>query len=150
MQHQRLPPEAVEALDAEAWFRERLRESATAAALERSKSATRPSKEALFDEAIEWFLAEPGTRSETEWPDPGRHWPKVTFWVSDDLIERCERLAREQRIARSQVIALALARFCQARVPRELVDFRHEAFQNARDLYRKLHRPKRPGNASRR
>jgi hypothetical protein len=150
MQHQKLPPEAIEALDTEAWFRERLRESAETASPETSKSAAKASKEALFDEAIRWFLAESGTRLELDSPEPGRQWPKVTFWVSDDLIERCERLAREHRIARSQVIALAVARFCEARVPRELVDFRKAAFQNARDLYRKLHRPKRPGSASRR
>ena len=144
MQHQKLPPEAIEALDTEAWFRERLREPTA------SKPAGKASKEALFDEAIEWFLAEAKARGPGEWPTPGRQWPKVTFWVSDELIERCERMAREHRMARSQVIALAVMWFSEARVPRELVDFRQEAFQNARDLYRKLHRPKRPGSVSRR
>src|SRR5208282_6000968 len=61
MQHQKLPPEVLEALDTEAWFRERLAEVAGIGPAAGAQSATRPSKEALFDEAIAWYLAQAAT-----------------------------------------------------------------------------------------
>jgi len=141
MQHQKLPPEVLEALDTEAWFRERLSETGRPRPTSRPTPAPKPSKEALYDEAIAWFLKEPVTESATEWPHPGRQWPKVTFWVSDSLLEQCERRAHVHRVARSQVLALALMRYCERRVPEKLVAFRREAFEGARDLYRRLKAP---------
>jgi len=141
MQHQKLPPEVLEALDTEAWFRERLSETGRRGLASRATPAPKPSKEALYDEAIAWFLKEPVTESATDWPHPGRQWPKVTFWVSDSLLEQCERRAHVHRVARSKVLALALMRYCEQRVPKELVAFRREAFEGARDLYRRLKAP---------
>jgi len=141
MQHQKLPPEVLEALDTEAWFRERVAEVPGIGPAAGAQSPTRPSKEALFDEAIAWYLAQAATGPAVDWPHPARHWPKVTFWVSDTLVARCARLAREHRIARSQVMTRALMLYCDRQVPRVLMDFRGEAFEKARTLYRAVHTP---------
>lgn len=136
LQHQRLPPDVLEALDTEAWFRERIREHGVPPA-----RASKPSKEALFDEAIGWFVREYSPSRAMEWLRPTLQWPKVTFWVSDALLETCEALAREARVKRSRVLAQALRDYCARHVPPELVAFRRDAFERARALYRELHRP---------
>jgi hypothetical protein len=135
MQFEPVPPPVYEALETEAWFRRHLDEPRGRAGKSAAAANSSRAKEALFEEALVWFLAHFERRPPDQFERVQRSWVKTAFWVSDDVLERYRRLAQRTGVDKRQLIATALMLYCQRLVPEELVRFRHKTFTEARTIY---------------
>ena len=142
MQFEPIPPAVHEALETEAWFRRHLDEprrrtgSKVGAYSSRAREATF-GKEAIFEEALRWFLEHFEGHPPEKFERVQRSWVRAAFWVADDVIERCRAMAQRAGVDKRQLLATALTLYCQRRVPRDLVEFRQKIHSDAREIYQK-------------
>jgi hypothetical protein len=137
MQFEPVPPAVYEALETEAWFRRHLDEPRRRTGSKAAAGDSSRAKQAIFEEALTWFLAHFERHPPEHFERVQRSWVRTAFWVSDEVLERCRRMAQRTGVDKRQLIATALNLYCQRRVPQELVDFRHKIYSEARKLYTK-------------
>jgi hypothetical protein len=137
MQFEPVPPAVYEALETEAWFRRHLDEPRRRTGSKAAASDSSRAKQAVFEEALRWFLAHFERHPPEHFERVQRSWVRTAFWVSDDVLERCRGMAQRTGVDKRQLIATALNLYCQRRVPQELVDFRHKIYSEAREIYKK-------------
>ena len=124
-------------METEAWFRRHLDEPRGRTGSKGPASDSSRAKQAVFEEALRWFLAHFERHAPERFEQVQRSWVRAAFWVSDDVLERCRKMAQRTGVDKRQLIATALSLYCQRRVPQELVDFRHKIYSEAGKLYRK-------------
>jgi hypothetical protein len=137
MQFEPVPPAVYEALETEAWFRRHLNETPRRTGSKAAAGDSSRAKEAIFEEALRWFLAHFERDPPEHFERARRSWVRTAFWVSDDVLERCRAMALRTHVNKRQLLATALNLYCQRRVPQEMVDFRHKIHSQAREIYRK-------------
>jgi hypothetical protein len=137
MQFEPVPRAVYEALETEAWFRRHLDEPRRRTGSRAAAGDSSRAKQAIFEEALTWFLAHFERHPPEHFERVQRSWVRTAFWVSDDVLERCRRMAERTGVDKRQLIATALNLYCQRRVPQELVDFRQKIYSEARKLYTK-------------
>jgi len=136
MQFEPVPPAVYEALETEAWFRRHLDEPRRRPGSKGASDSPR-AKQAVFEEALRWFLAHFERHPPDRFDRVQRSWVRTAFWLSDDVLKRCRALAQRAGVDKRQLIATALNLYCQRRVPQELVEFRHKTYAEVREMYRK-------------
>jgi hypothetical protein len=137
MQFEPVPPAVYEALETEAWFRRHLDSPRRRTGIKAAASDSSRAKEAIFEEALRWFLAHFEGHPPEHFERVKRSWMRAAFWLSDDVLERCRAMAQRAGVDKRQLFATALSLYCQRRVPQELVDFRQKIYSEASTLYRK-------------
>jgi hypothetical protein len=137
MQFEPVPPAVYEALETEAWFRRHLDEPRRRPGSKAGASDSPRAKQAVFEEALRWFLAHFERHPPDRFDRVQRSWVRTAFWLSDDLLSRCRAMAARAGVGKQQLIATALNLYCQRRVPQELVAFRRKIYTEAREIYKK-------------
>jgi hypothetical protein len=89
----------------------------------------------IFQEAIAWFLKWHKAQAPSGYENIDSHWPSVSFWLDNQLLERCRALARRDGISKRRVIGTALALYCHQFIPPAFKVFRHETARRALRLY---------------
>ena len=137
MQFEPVPPQVYEALETEAWFRRILDEKARRGGKKRTATEAPRGKDVVFEDALRWFLAHFERTPPKQFDEVRPSWRDTAFWVSDDVLERCRAMAVRVGVSKRQLMATALMLYAKRLVPEEMVQFRHQTFTQARQLYQR-------------
>jgi hypothetical protein len=136
MQYEPVSQAISEALETEAWFRQQLVEPSERGVRKGRGADEARTREALFEEALRWFLKVHERHAPASFDLIQRSWPRTAFWIDDSVLVRCKAMAAREEVDKRQLMATAFRLYAERLVSPQLVQFRERTYAQARELYR--------------
>jgi hypothetical protein len=137
MQYEPVPQAVAEALETEAWYRGHLVDPSGRGVRKGRTSDGPRTREALFEEALHWFLKMYERRPPEAFDLIQPSWPRTAFWIDDAILIRCKAMAAREEVDKRQLMATAFRLYAERLMTPELVQFRANTYARARELYLK-------------
>ena len=135
MQYEPVSQAISEALETEAWYRRHLMDPSQQGGRKGRGGDGAHTREALFEEALRWFLKAYEHQPPDSFDLIQRSWPRTAFWIDDSIFVRCKAMAERWGVDKRQLMATAFRLYAKRLVTPKLAKFRARTYEQARELY---------------